>query len=87
MYLYFIYKTNRYFQTKSKINLKTKLLGFNGHVKGSNTTAGSKDTDQSVYVHFFFFFLFCLFRLPKQCGTICLRNNILGPRIKLIKYF
>ena len=64
VYLYFIYKTKRYFQTKSKITLKTKLLDFNGPVKGSNTTARGKDTDQPVHVRVF------LFRLPKQWNNM-----------------
>ena len=43
---------------------KTKLLGFNGSVKSTNTTAGSKDIDQPVHVSVF---LFCL---PKQWNNM-----------------
>ena len=53
-----------YFQTKSKIALKTKTAGFYGPVKGTNTTAGSKDTDQPVHVRVF------LFRLSKQWNNM-----------------
>ena len=54
-----------YFQKKSKITLKTKLLGVNGPVKGYRYYSRErKDTDQPVHVHV------VLFWLPKQWNNM-----------------
>ena len=60
------------FKTRSKVSLKTKLLGLIGHVKGINNTAGSKDrfftsicTFSLNICHFF------ILNFPKNLSVNC----------------